>query len=192
MSNMRDYLATRRTVPAIQLSPPSPDSATLDAMLTVAARVPDHGKLAPWRFIVFEGDARAYAGERFAAIAQTDDNPEKRDAELTRFTRAPLVVAVVSTAALHPKIPEWEQVLSAGAVCLNLVHAAAAHGFAAQWLTEWIAYDDAAKAAIGIAADERVAGFIHIGTSDFAPPDRARPEMASITTRFAPPADPAQ
>ncbi len=189
MSILRDYLATRRTVPSVQLIEPGPDRETLDAMLTLAARVPDHGKLAPWRFIVFADDARVYAGKRFSAIAQADDNPARREAELTRFTRAPVVVAVVSTAGIHPKIPEWEQILSAGAVCLNLLHAAAAHGFSGQWLTEWIAYDDAAKAAIGIAPEERVAGFIHIGTPDFKPADRDRPDIDAITTRFVPPAD---
>ncbi|WMS43314.1 nitroreductase [Acuticoccus sp. MNP-M23] len=191
MSNLRDYLATRRTVPSVQLTEPAPDAAMLDAMLKSAARVPDHGKLAPWRFIVFAGDARVYAGEQFCAIAHADDNPARREAELTRFTRAPLVVAVVSTAEVHAKIPEWEQILSAGAVCLNLMHAAAAHGFSAQWLTEWMAYDDAAKASIGIKPAERVAGFIHIGTPGMAPADRARPDMEAITTRFVPPADPA-
>lgn len=310
MTAMRDYLATRRTVPAAFLEGPGPDAATLRTMLTMAARVPDHGKLSPWRFIVFDGDARAAAGEAIAAVvlarervAQTGapadaapaatamaqeaarqavspsnefakadkaafdgrsvkmtngasfdgraeqmtlirpgseagpadaalpgrgpvdvgqtsaaDEPAAGDVaaprdvagvragrpggsvagaappsaatrdpaeERARFTRAPLVVAVVSRAGPHAKIPEWEQVLSAGAVCVNLLHAAAAHGYSGQWLTEWIAYDDSAKAALGIAADEKVAGFIHIGLPSTRVGDRDRPDLDAIVTRFA-------
>ncbi|MEM9220827.1 MAG: nitroreductase [Pseudomonadota bacterium] len=189
MLPMRDYLATRRTVTANLLAEPSPDPATLDAMLNAAARVPDHGKLAPWRFIVFRGAAREYAGEKFAEIAGADEDSAKATAERGRFTRAPVVVAVVSCAAPHAKIPEWEQILSAGAVCLNLIHAASAYGFGAQWLTEWIAYDGKAKAAIGIKPDEQVAGFIHIGTPTVAPSERARPELSDIVTLFSPDED---
>ncbi|MEO1103855.1 MAG: nitroreductase [Pseudomonadota bacterium] len=187
MAALRDYLATRRTVPAKLLGEPGPGPEALERMLTIAARVPDHGKLAPWRFIVFTGEARALIGERFAEIADPSD-PELIAMEESRFTRAPVVVAVVSTAAIHPKIPEWEQVLSAGAVCMNLLHAAVAHGFTAQWLTEWMAYDDAAKAAIGVAPNEQVAGFIHIGTATTPPTERGRPDMAALVTYFHPPA----
>lgn len=184
MVDMRDYLATRRSVPAAFLEPPGPDAATLATLLTIAVRVPDHGKLAPWRFIVFEGAARVAAGEAVAAVAERQGRQGDAQEDRDRFTRAPLVVAVVSRAAPHVKIPEWEQVLCAGAVCLNLLHAAAAHGFAAQWLTEWIAYDAQAAAALGVAADERVAGFIHIGTPRVRPTDRDRPDVAALITRF--------
>ncbi|GAB5378412.1 MAG: nitroreductase [Acuticoccus sp.] len=182
MEALRDYLATRRTVPALQLGGAGPDADTLDAMLTMAVRVPDHGKLAPWRFILFEGSARDRAGRLMAELAPR----KERDAEVAAglFTRAPVVVAVVSTAAPHVKIPEWEQVLSAGAVCLNLLHAASAHGFSAQWLSEWVCYDDEARAALGIAADEKVAGFIHIGTPQVPPTERDRPDVARLLTRF--------
>ena len=180
---MRDYLATRRSVPANSLAGPAPDDATLQTILTMAVRVPDHGKLAPWRFIVFEGDASVAAGQAFARIAGGTD-PERAQAEAERFSRAAMVIAVVSRAAEHPKIPEWEQVLSAGAVCLNLIHAAAAHGFRAQWLTEWIAYDERARAAIGLAPDERVAGFIYLGRAQIVPTERARPVVAELVTRF--------
>ena len=182
MTALRDYLATRRTVPALQLGTPGPDADSLMAILTMAVRVPDHGKLAPWRFILIEGDAREEAGRRMADVAARGG----RDAEtaLTLFTRAPVVVAVVSTAGPHVKIPEWEQVLSAGAVCLNLLHAVAAAGYSAQWLTEWIAYDSEAKAALGIAENERVAGFIHIGTPNVPPTERDRPDVAALLTRF--------
>ena len=185
MSEVRDYLATRRTTAAAFLNGPGPDPETLDAMLKIAARVPDHGKLAPWRFIVFEGEARLAAGKAIARVAQASDVPRDLDEERQRFTRAPVVVAVVSRAGPHVKIPEWEQILSAGAVCLNLVHAAHAFGFSGQWLTEWIAYDRAALAALGIDDNENVAGFIHIGVPQFTPTDRDRPVLETLVTRFA-------
>lgn len=184
MIALRDYLATRRTVPALQLGEPGPDADALDAMLTLAVRVPDHGKLAPWRFIAFTGDSRVLAGERIAAIAVETQNGADLAVERTRFTRAPAVIAVVSTAGPHVKIPEWEQVLSAGAVCFNLLNAAAALGFSAQWLTEWIAYDEMAKAALGIAPGEKVAGFIHIGTPQLPPTERDRPAVAELLTLY--------
>ena len=186
MREMRDYLATRRTTAATFLDSPSPEQATLDEMLRIAARVPDHGKLAPWRFIVFEGAAREAAGEVVASVAERKDPQRDLMEERARFTRAPLVVAVVSTAGPHVKIPEWEQILSAGAVCLNLVHAAYAFGYSAQWLTEWIAYDRDVLAGLGVEPGEKVAGFIHIGTPQMTPTERDRPDMAAITTQFAP------
>ncbi|RAH98715.1 nitroreductase [Acuticoccus sediminis] len=186
MHGLRDYLATRRTTAANFLGSPGPDQATLDQMLTIAARVPDHGKLAPWRFIVFEGEAREAAGELIARIAASSDVKRDLEEERQRLTRAPLVVAVVSTAGPHVKIPEWEQILSAGAVCLNLIHAAHAFGFGAQWLSGWFAYDRDVLAGLGIGPDENVAGFIHIGTPEFTPSDRDRPDLAAIVTRFQP------
>ncbi|WP_170135053.1 nitroreductase family protein [Acuticoccus kandeliae] len=185
MVTMRDYLATRRSVQPAFLAGPGPGDDTLRAMLTIAARVPDHGKLAPWRFIVFEGDARRAAGEAIAKVAETAGNGADLEFERNRFLRAPTVVAVVSAAKPHPKIPEWEQVLSAGAVCLNLLHAASAFGYAGQWITEWFAYDKDAAAALGVGPDERIAGFIHIGVPEIAPTDRDRPDMDKIVTRFA-------
>jgi len=187
VETLRDYLATRRSVAAKLLEEPGPDSQTLRTILTLAARVPDHGKLVPWRFILFRGDARAAAGEVLAEVAEATGRDCDLDEERARFLRAPVVVAVVSRAAPHPKIPEWEQVLSAGAVCLNLVHAAAAHGFRANWLTEWFAYDRTALAALGVGADENVAGFLHIGTSELAPADRDRPAMDAIVSEYGSP-----
>ena len=155
-------------------------------MLTIAARVPDHGKLAPWRFIVFEGAARERAG-RIALGLRVEDKPDLDDVarteELRRFARAPLVVAVVSRAAPHVKIPEWEQVLSAGAACMNLIVSARALGFSATWLTEWPAYDARFRAAIGLAEHEKIAGFIHIGKAA-AIDDRPRPPLDEIVTTF--------
>jgi len=187
MEALRDYLATRRSVAAKLLEEPGPDSQALRAILSIAARVPDHGKLAPWRFVVFRGKARVSAGEAVAQVAEAIGRDCDLEEERRRFLRAPVVVAVVSRAAPHPKIPEWEQVLSAGAVCLNLVHAAAAHGFRANWLTEWFAYDRTALAALGVGEDEKVAGFIHIGTSDLRPADRDRPDLDAITSEYGAP-----
>ncbi|MEM8854502.1 MAG: nitroreductase [Pseudomonadota bacterium] len=187
MGDLAEHLATRRTVAVKWIIGPGPDSEALYGMMTMAARVPDHGKLAPWRFIVFEGDARATAGDALAAIAERKGlaaDAEAKAAERERLMRAPVVVAVISTARDHPKIPVWEQQLSAGAVCLNFLHAANAHGYAAQWLTEWIAFDDEAKAALGVRDGENVAGFIYIGTPDIKPTDRDRPNMDAIITRY--------
>ena len=173
----------------MELSGPGPSAAQIDTLLTVAARVPDHGKLAPWRFIVFEGEARRAAGDAIAAAFQSrypGAKPEHVEAERNRLLRAPLVVAVVSRAGPHVKIPEWEQVLSAGAAAMNLVLAAHALGFAANWITEWYAYDRAVLDALGLAPHERIAGFVHIGTPPGPPEDRPRPALSEIVTRFAP------
>jgi nitroreductase len=154
MLNALELLTTRRSFKAMELSGPGPSAAQIDTLLTVAARVPDHGKLAPWRFIVFEGEARRAAGDAIAAAFQSrypDAKPEHVEAERCRLLRAPLVVAVVSRAGPHVKIPEWEQVLSAGAAAMNLVLAAHALGFAANWITEWYAYDRAVLDAFGLA-----------------------------------------
>lgn len=182
---LHDYLATRRSVPAFQMMEPGPDRAQIETMLTLASRVPDHGKLAPWRFIVYTGAERVRISAALAKVAlalRPDLSDEMIKVENTRFTRAPVVVAVVSRAAPHGKIPEWEQVLSAGAVCLNLLMAANAHGFASNWLTEWYSYDLQAHEILGIAPGEKPAGFIHIGTPQVPPQERPRPELASIVT----------
>jgi nitroreductase len=179
------HLRQRRSVSAASLTEPGPDRATLEAMLTIAARVPDHKKLAPWRFIVVQGDARAAFGEslqRICATNEPDASPVRLDVERTRFSRAPLVVAVVSSPVAHPAAPEWEQVLSAGAVCLNLLHASAAMGFGGQWITEWYGYDPGVAAAFGLAPHERFAGFVYIGTPAERPADRERPDLGAITS----------
>ncbi len=187
MPDALHLLKSRRSVKPMELTAPGPDAGQLDTLLTIAARVPDHGKLAPWRFIVFEGDARAAAGEKLAAVFKAKEPAATADQlafERNRLARAPVVVAVVSRAAAHPKIPEWEQWMSAGAAATNLLLAANALGFAASWLTEWYAYDRAALDALGVGTDERVAGFIHIGTPTAAPDDRPRPPLDTIVTRY--------
>jgi nitroreductase len=180
-----DYLRDRHSTPVAQIKEPGPSQDELENILTSAIRVPDHGKLAPWRFIVYRGEVRATLGDVFLSLAleaDADLTDAAKQAERARFTRAPLVVAVVSTAAPHVKIPEWEQVLSAGAVCLNMLMAANAAGYVANWRTEWIAYDERALAALGVEPGEKVAGFIHIGSSDFPVPDRPRPMLADVVT----------
>lgn len=180
-----DYLKVRRSTPALQLSEPGPEKAEIEDILRLAVRVPDHGKLAPWRFIVYRGAERERLGEAALRIA-LEKNPElgeeQQNVERSRFLRAPVVIAIVSTAQPHFKIPEWEQVMSAGAVCLNLIFAANASGFAANWLTEWFAFDSAFLAEIEVGAEEKVAGFIHIGSTTFPPVERPRPELADVVT----------
>ena len=182
-----DLLARRRSVPPQQLAAPGPGPDELDTILALASRVPDHGKLAPWRFIVFEGEARDRAGEIIATAFAADDPaaaPDRVAVERARLSRAPLVVAVVAAARPHVKIPEWEQVMSAGVVCMNLVVAANALGYGTAWLTEWIAYDRRILDALGLAPDETIAGFVHVGRPVAVPSDRPRPALADIVTRF--------
>ncbi|MGI8525840.1 MAG: nitroreductase family protein [Pseudolabrys sp.] len=179
-------LTTRRSVKPMDLRGPGPSPGEIETLLKVASRVPDHGKLTPWRFVIFEGDARLTAGDIIAKIF-TQKNPqattEQVDFERKRLARAPLVIAVVSRAAPHVKIPEWEQQLSSGASAMSLVIAAHAIGYAASWLTEWYAYDRAVLDALGLAPNERIAAFVHIGRPAQPPQDRPRPSLPDITTR---------
>lgn len=182
---LADYLATRRSIPAFQMREPGPERAEIEDILKLAVRVPDHGKLAPWRFVVYRGGERAKIGEELLKLrlqSEPDLSADLIEVERTRFTRAPVVVAVISTAAPHFKIPEWEQVMSAGAVCLNLVMSANAKGWAANWLSEWFAFDECAYPLLGVKSGEKVAGFIHIGSTDFVNPERPRPELADVVT----------
>src|SRR3982751_6422508 len=183
MPDAIDLLKTRRSVKPIELTGPGPAAAELDMLLTVASRVPDHGKLTPWRFIVFDGDARLKAGAAIEAVFKADNpaaTPDQIAFERNCLARAPLVIAVVSRAAPHVKIPEWEQVLSAGAAAMNLVTAAHALGFAASWITEWYAYDRGVLDALGLEPTEKLAGFVHIGRVSAKPEDRPRPPLTEI------------
>src|SRR5882672_4379273 len=178
-----DLLTTRRSLKPFELVAPAPSPAEIDTILTVASRVPDHGKLTPWRFIVFEGEARLKAGAAIEAAFRAkypDAKPEQIDYEKKRLARAPLVIAVVSRAGTHVKIPEWEQVLSAGAAAMSLVLGAHALGYAANWITEWYAYDRGVLAALGLNDNERIAGFVHIGRPKEPPEDRPRPPLGDI------------
>jgi len=182
-----EFLKSRRSVKPREMSGPGPSPAELDTILTIGARVPDHGKLAPWRFIVFENEARARAGDVIAAVfaRKNPDAPaEAIETEKRRLMEAPLVIAVVSATKPHPKIPPWEQELSAGASCMNIVAAASALGYGANWLTGWFGYDRDVLDGLGLAANEKLAGFIHVGTPTRANEDRPRPVLAEIVTRF--------
>jgi nitroreductase len=188
MPDALKLLTTRRSFKAVELAGPGPSAAEVDTLLTVASRVPDHGKLTPWRFIVFEGEARRAAGAAIAAAFAAkypQAEPERVAAERARLLRAPLVIAVVSRAGPHVKIPEWEQVLSAGAAAMSLVIAAHALGYGANWITEWYAYDRGVLDALGLAPHERIAGFVHIGRPPGPPEDRPRPPLDAIATRFS-------
>lgn len=182
------YLKTRRTIPASMLGEPGPDPSTLSEMLTIAARVPDHGKLAPWRFILFDNAAREKAIAGLVKIAGRHADEKERQVRAAKakgFADAPLVVGVISAPFPdHPKIPLWEQQLSSACVALNLVHAANAYGFAVNWLTGWYAYDEEAKAWLGLKQGEKVAGFLHIGTPSVPPVERDRPDVAKLTTEW--------
>ncbi|HBU62355.1 MAG: nitroreductase [Oceanicaulis sp.] len=178
-------LAQRRSTLAKDMGEPGPSAEQLDTLLKIGARTPDHGKLFPWRFIVFEGEARAKFGERLEARfrdIEPDAPAERFELERSRFLRAPVVIAVVSDTDETHKVPEWEQILSAGAVCQNLLIAAAALGFGAQWLTEWYAFDKRMKSALGLQPGERVAGFIYVGTPQV--PAQERPRKDPRVTRW--------
>lgn len=179
-----DFLLARRSRPARLLRVPAPDRATLMRLLTAAARVPDHGKLEPWRFIVIEGVAL----QRLAALAETRGAlagiaPERNAKVVAGFRDSPMVVAVIAVRKPSSSIPPQEQLLSAGAACLGLVNAALAAGYGACWLTGWPAHDRGFQQdGLGLAGDESVAGFIHLGCCDTTPPERPRPDIEAITT----------
>jgi nitroreductase len=186
--DMLDYLLRRRTVEAKALAAPGPAPAEIQQILTAAARVPDHGKLFPWYFLVFEGENRAEFGailRRAAAQRDPETSEEKLDLEAARFLRAPLVIGVISRIR-ESKHPAWEQQLSAGAACQNLILAANALGYATHWLTEWYAYDNTVRDALGLDESDTVAGFIYIGTPARAPKERPRPNLDAITTQWRP------
>ena len=181
-----DLLLSRRSGSAKAMAAPGPSAFELALILKAAARVPDHGKLFPWRFIVFEGEARARMGE--ILIAALDDSerasPERVEQERNRFLRAPTVVAVISRVREMIAIPVWEQQLSAGAVCQTLLLAAHSLGYVGNWLTEWCAYRPAVKDELGLSSGERIAGFIYLGTATQALEERLRPDMDMLVTRF--------
>jgi nitroreductase len=181
-------LKTRRSVKPDLLTAPAPSAEDLETILTIASRVPDHKKLAPWRFVIIEGAARERLGELAAAACQREEaeppSHVRLETERKRFLRAPLVIAVVSRVKETRGAPEWEQILSAGAACMNLCVAANALGYGTTWITEWVSYSKAFAEGFGLAANERIAGFVHIGTASVKPDDRERPALADIVTRW--------
>ena len=178
------FLATRRSASAVTLAEPAPTASELDILLRLAARVPDHGKLAPWRFIILEPAAKAVFADRLEALANSRGDA-RAAAKLGKLKIPPLGVAVVSRPR-PGEIPEWEQLLSAGAVCTTLLYAAQALGYGANWITDWYAYDDEAKAILGLESEERVAGFIFLGTPKEPPQERERPDPAGLITAWRP------
>src|SRR5947208_12325653 len=182
-----ELLKTRRSIKPREMSGPGPSPAELETLLTIGARVPDHGKLGPWRFIIFEGDARERAGEVIAKVfARKNPGAPAADIETERkrLSDAPLVIGIVSFTKPHPKVPAWEQELSAGASAMNIVTAATALGYGASWLTGWFSFDRDVLDQLGLKADEKLAGFIHIGTPARPAEDRPRPALSDIVTRF--------
>ena len=180
-------LETRRSVSPPGLDGPGPTRDELHTLLKIATRMPDHGKLTPWQFIVFEGEAQLRAGAVIASVFARDNpgaDATRLALEARRLAHAPLVIGVVSCAAPHAKIPEWEQSMSAGAVCMLLITAANAMGYATCWLTEWFAYDARVMMQLGLGAQERMAGFIHIGSARARPEDRPRPATGDKLTFF--------
>lgn len=188
MDAFLSFLKSRRSVKPDKLIPPGPSPQQLDDILTVGSRVPDHKKLSPWRFIVFEGEARARMGEVFARACEAEEkeppSPVRLDMERGRFLRAPVVVAVISSVKARPGAPEWEQILSAGAACFNLCLAANAFGYASNWLTGWYSYSPSIRRHLNLADNERIAGFVHIGRATEKPTERPRPDLTQIVSRY--------
>lgn len=187
MNPTLELLLTRRSALTHEITAPGPQPAELETILTIGARVPDHGKLAPWRFIVVEGDSRAKLGQVLTeAYDQAAPEPEarRRAAEGRRFADVPVIIFVVSKDIHHVKIPHWEQILSTGAVCQNMLIAAQALGYAAQWTSDWLSYDRNVLDALGLGEGEQIAGVISIGTSPDKLEERPRPVLADIVTRW--------
>ena len=186
MTDTLKSLLTRRSVSVRDMVDPAPSDADLEQILRVATRVPDHGKLTPWRILILrtEGATKlgAIAAERFAQ-EYPDANAAQIEAERNRFLRAPLCLAVLSTPVLGTK-PVWEQQLSAGAVCTNILHAAHALGYAGKWLTEWVAYSPVILDALGCKQGDQIAGFIYLGSKTSEPEDRERPALADVVREY--------
>jgi nitroreductase len=178
-----DFLARRRSASAPTLHAPAPSEVELADMLRLAARVPDHGKLFPWRFIVLEGDAKARFVSRLEDLAASHFEPEKAAGALFKIRIPPLSVVVVSRLS-EGKIPAWEQQLSSGAACMSLLIAAQAMGYGANWITDWYAYDPRVDTLLGLRPNETIAGVIHIGTAAEDPLERVRPDMDTIVSRW--------
>ena len=173
-------LSERRSTPAQTLDGPGPDGDQIARMISVAARTPDHGKLAPWRFVILSAAAKWRIADRLEGMA-TD---AKQKAVLMKLRASPVCVLVISTPVRNHKIPVWEQELSAGAVCMNLLHAADALGFGANWITDWYAFDPEASALFGVREGEKVAGFIHVGAPTAPSLERDRPDLSALVSRL--------
>lgn len=179
-------LARRRSSKVAHLVEPGPTREQLDALLHLAGRVPDHGKLGPWRFVIIEGEARARAGAALSRVIENDDGVDqsRKDGARGLFLRAPLCVMVVFSPVELKKVPEWEQQMSAAAAAYTLLLGAHAMGYAGCWLTEWPAFDARARAALGLAEHERVAGFVYLGSTREQATERVRADVSTRISRF--------
>ena len=185
-----DFMLARKSAPIPELNEPAPSDEEIRTMLTIASRVPDHGRLAPWRFILYRGAARDRIGEMLAARAEQREGPltdGRRQQELARFSRAPLVIGIVSVPRENPKIPQWEMFLSGGAAAMNLVIAANAFGYGTNWITNWYSDDEEGRRILGLAPQERVVGFVHIGTFSGDAPERPRPDVDTLYSEWSGP-----
>ena len=181
-ADFADRLARRRSAPAQSLAAPGPSREEVERILLLGARTPDHGKLFPWRFVVLGPQSRAELAEKLLPLADRQPGPDKARKVLSKLTAPPLTILVIASPVDSPKVPVWEQHLSAGAVCMNLEHAANALGYSASWITDWYSYDAEAVELLGVQPGELVAGFIHIGTLNEAPLERPRPYLAERTS----------
>jgi nitroreductase len=177
------FLALRRSTSALTLADPAPSDGEIDMLLRLASRVPDHGKLSPWRFVILQGEDKQRFAERLEALAHARGDPQAA-AKLGKLKVPPLCIAVISSPR-QAAIPEWEQLLSAGAACTTLTYAALAMGYGANWITDWYAYDAEAGAVLGLGAGERVAGFIMLGTPREPPLERERPDLEPLVSRWS-------
>ncbi len=187
-----DFLSQRKSAPIDLMGEPGPSDDEIATMIRIASRVPDHGRLAPWRFILYRGDVRHEIGRRLAELAVEVEGPlpeGRLEKERTRFSRAPLVIGVVSLPVENPKIPQWEMFLSGGAAAMNLVLAANALGYGANWITNWYSEVEAGRALLGLKPGERVVGFVHIGTFAGDIPERPRPDPARLVSDYRGPAE---
>jgi nitroreductase len=189
-SPILDHLLTRNSAPIPELKEPAPSDQEIRTMLTAATRVPDHGRLAPWRFILYRGDVRKKIGEKLLELAEKREGPlpdNRRNQELTRFSRAPLVIGVISSPKENPKIPQWEMFLSGGMAAMNLMHAANALGYGTNMISNWYSDTEEGRALLGLAPHERMIGFVHIGTYEGTAPERPRPDVSTLYADYSGP-----
>ena len=183
-----ELLMLRRSLTVKDMVHPGPSEEQIKQILKIGSRVPDHKKQVPWRFLTFEKSTRGKFGKILRTIFAKNNpktNEKILDFEENRFLRAPLVIAVISTADKdNPKVPEWEQILTAGAICQNILIASNAMGYASQWLTEWYAYDKVVLKELNLNPNERIAGFIYIGTASKQPKERGRPDLANLVKKW--------
>ena len=185
-----DHLLTRNSAPIPELKAPAPSDQEIETILTAATRVPDHGRLAPWRFILYRGATREKIGEKLLELAEKREGPlpdNRRTQELTRFSRAPLVIGVISSPKENPKIPQWEMFLSGGMAAMNLMHAANALGYGTNMISNWYSDSEEGRALLGLAPHERVIGFVHIGTHEGPGFERPRPDVSALYADYSGP-----